>query len=280
MRRRPNGCGRAARPGTRAAPVAAREMGDAAPLGEPVSNFAHADYLAAVEKAKDYIRAGDIFQVVPSQRWSLDFPQPPFALYRALQAHQPLALHVLLQLRRLPGGGRQPRDPRAGLRRRGHDPPHRGHPQTRRHPGGGPRAGGRPAGRRKGTGRAPDAAGPGPQRRGPGGEDRHRAPDRGIHRRALFPRDAHRVERGGRAVRGARRALGPAGGSARGHGLGRAQGPRDGDHRRAGARKARRLRRRRRLFQRGRRHGHVHRAAHRRGAGRHALHPGGRRRGL
>jgi anthranilate synthase component 1 len=73
----------------RAPSVAAREMGDAAPLGEPVSNFAHADYLAAVEKAKDYIRAGDIFQVVPSQRWSLDFPQPPFALYRALRRTNP-----------------------------------------------------------------------------------------------------------------------------------------------------------------------------------------------
>jgi len=73
----------------RAPSVAAREMGDTAALGEPVSNFAHADYLAAVEKAKDYIRAGDIFQVVPSQRWSLDFAHPPFALYRALRRTNP-----------------------------------------------------------------------------------------------------------------------------------------------------------------------------------------------
>ena len=73
----------------RAPSVAAREMGDAQPLGEPVSNFSHAGYLAAVEKAKDYIRAGDIFQVVPSQRWRLDFAHPPFALYRALRRTNP-----------------------------------------------------------------------------------------------------------------------------------------------------------------------------------------------
>ena len=73
----------------RAPPVAAREMGDAQPLGEPVSNFTHDGYLQAVETAKDYIRAGDIFQVVPSQRWTLDFPQPPFALYRALRRTNP-----------------------------------------------------------------------------------------------------------------------------------------------------------------------------------------------
>jgi anthranilate synthase component 1 len=73
----------------RAPSGAAREMGDAQPLGEPASNFTHAGYLAAVEKAKDYIRAGDIFQVVPSQRWSLDFAHPPFALYRALRRTNP-----------------------------------------------------------------------------------------------------------------------------------------------------------------------------------------------
>jgi anthranilate synthase component I len=73
----------------RAPATATREMGAARDLAEPVSNFTHADYLAAVEKAKDYIRAGDIFQVVPSQRWTLDFPEPPFALYRALRRTNP-----------------------------------------------------------------------------------------------------------------------------------------------------------------------------------------------
>jgi len=73
----------------RAPRAAAREMGEARPAAEPVSNFAKADYLAAVEKAKDYIRAGDIFQVVPSQRWTQHFPEPPFALYRALRRTNP-----------------------------------------------------------------------------------------------------------------------------------------------------------------------------------------------
>ncbi|MBF9061428.1 anthranilate synthase component I [Rhodobacterales bacterium HKCCSP123] len=73
----------------RAPAMASREMGEAHAVPDPVSNFAHADYLAAVEKAKEYIRAGDIFQVVPSQRWTQAFPEPPFALYRALRRTNP-----------------------------------------------------------------------------------------------------------------------------------------------------------------------------------------------
>jgi len=63
-----------------------------APAGapaEPVSNTTRDGYLAMVEKAKDYIRAGDIFQVVPSQRWAMPFALPPFALYRALRRTNP-----------------------------------------------------------------------------------------------------------------------------------------------------------------------------------------------
>jgi anthranilate synthase component 1 len=71
------------------APSAARDLGEAAQVGEPRSNFSHDGYKAAVEKAKDYIRAGDIFQVVPSQRWAMDFPLPPFALYRSLRRTNP-----------------------------------------------------------------------------------------------------------------------------------------------------------------------------------------------
>ncbi|WP_371038366.1 anthranilate synthase component I [Rhodosalinus sp. FB01] len=73
----------------RALPQASREMGDAGVIAEPVSNFSKSDYLAAVETAKDYIRAGDIFQVVPSQRWTQEFPLPPFALYRSLRRTNP-----------------------------------------------------------------------------------------------------------------------------------------------------------------------------------------------
>ena len=66
-----------------------RDMADPFDLAEPVSNFAKGDYLAAVERARDYIAAGDIFQVVPSQRWTYDFPLPPFSLYRALRRTNP-----------------------------------------------------------------------------------------------------------------------------------------------------------------------------------------------
>ncbi len=70
-------------------PPTSHDLGETAEIGAPVSNFAHADYLAAVERAKEYIRAGDIFQVVPAQRWTQDFPLPPFALYRSLRRTNP-----------------------------------------------------------------------------------------------------------------------------------------------------------------------------------------------
>jgi len=55
----------------------------------PISNTSHGEYLEMVERAKEYIRAGDVFQVVPSQRWSIDLDVPPFALYRALRRLNP-----------------------------------------------------------------------------------------------------------------------------------------------------------------------------------------------
>ncbi len=73
----------------RAVPGEGRGLGETAPIAEPVSNVAKPDYLAAVETAKAYIRAGDIFQVVPSQRWAQRFELPPFALYRSLRRTNP-----------------------------------------------------------------------------------------------------------------------------------------------------------------------------------------------
>lgn len=73
----------------RALPQSSRDLGEPFEAAPPQSNFEHADYLAAVETAKEYIRAGDIFQVVPSQRWTQDFPIPPFALYRSLRRTNP-----------------------------------------------------------------------------------------------------------------------------------------------------------------------------------------------
>jgi len=71
------------------APRADRDFGEVAPVGAAQSNFTHEGYLQAVEKAKEYIRAGDIFQVVPSQRWTQRFEAPPFALYRSLRRTNP-----------------------------------------------------------------------------------------------------------------------------------------------------------------------------------------------
>jgi anthranilate synthase component 1 len=69
--------------------MATRDLGQDTDPGEPVSNTSHARYLEMVETAKDYIRAGDIFQVVPSQRWAQPFDLPPFSLYRALRRTNP-----------------------------------------------------------------------------------------------------------------------------------------------------------------------------------------------
>lgn len=56
------------------------------------------EYMAAVEKAKTYIKAGDIFQVVPSQRFSVDFDKSPLSLYRALRRTNPSPFLFLLQM--------------------------------------------------------------------------------------------------------------------------------------------------------------------------------------
>ncbi len=53
------------------------------------SNFTREGYMAAVERAVEYIHAGDIFQVVPSQRLSAELGVHPFALYRALRVVNP-----------------------------------------------------------------------------------------------------------------------------------------------------------------------------------------------
>lgn len=64
---------------------------DIAALPEPavVSNTSEAEFHAMVAAAQDYIRAGDIFQVVLSQRFEAPFALPPFALYRALRRVNP-----------------------------------------------------------------------------------------------------------------------------------------------------------------------------------------------
>jgi anthranilate synthase component I len=57
--------------------------------GEPKSNFTPERFMDAVRRCKEYIAAGDAFQIVPSQRFSIPFALPPFALYRALRRINP-----------------------------------------------------------------------------------------------------------------------------------------------------------------------------------------------
>lgn len=59
------------------------------PNSERRSNFTKEGFLAAVERAKEYIRAGDAFQIVPAQRFETPFQRPPFDLYRALRRLNP-----------------------------------------------------------------------------------------------------------------------------------------------------------------------------------------------
>jgi anthranilate synthase component 1 len=62
------------------------------------SNFEKKDYLAAVHKAKEYIAAGDIFQVVLSQRFEVDLPTTPFEIYRALRIVNPSPYMYFLKM--------------------------------------------------------------------------------------------------------------------------------------------------------------------------------------
>jgi anthranilate synthase component I len=57
--------------------------------GEARSNTTEAEYKAMVARAKDYIAAGDAFQIVLSQRFTSRFDLPAFALYRALRRVNP-----------------------------------------------------------------------------------------------------------------------------------------------------------------------------------------------
>jgi len=66
------------------APLAAAPV-----LDTPAGNFTRAEYERLVESAKEYIRAGDIIQVVPSQRFKRPFGKTPLDLYRALRTVNP-----------------------------------------------------------------------------------------------------------------------------------------------------------------------------------------------
>ena len=67
----------------------AKGANPAASQSKPTSNFAKKDYEAVVEKIKKYITAGEVIQVVPSQRLSQPTKAAPFDIYRALRTINP-----------------------------------------------------------------------------------------------------------------------------------------------------------------------------------------------
>ena len=74
---------------SRSLPYGRTERSAIKQLGQPVSNTPEDEYRAMVDTAKEYILAGDIFQVVLSQRFEIPFDLPPIALYRALRRTNP-----------------------------------------------------------------------------------------------------------------------------------------------------------------------------------------------
>jgi len=63
-----------------------------------VSSFGEQDFKVAVNKIKDYVKAGDVMQVVPSQRLSAPFDASPINLYRALRRLNPSPYMYFLDL--------------------------------------------------------------------------------------------------------------------------------------------------------------------------------------
>ncbi|NJC33791.1 anthranilate synthase component 1 [Sphingomonas jejuensis] len=70
----------------------------ALPDVEPEATLPPAQYGAMVDAAREYIEAGDIFQVVLAQRFTAPFPLPPIALYRALRRINPSPFLFFLDL--------------------------------------------------------------------------------------------------------------------------------------------------------------------------------------
>jgi anthranilate synthase component 1 len=62
------------------------------------SNFERSDYLECVRRCKEYIRAGDIFQVVPSQRLEVTTEADPLSIYRSLRVVNPSPYMFLLKM--------------------------------------------------------------------------------------------------------------------------------------------------------------------------------------
>ncbi len=116
-------------------PLPHTEIGNSdTPLPKPSTNIEKSAFLSMIAKAKEYIRAGDVFQIVVSQRFSIPFHLPSINLYRSLRRLNPspflfhfnfgkIALvgsspEILVRLR----GSQVTIRPVAGTRKRGETP--------------------------------------------------------------------------------------------------------------------------------------------------------------
>ena len=243
----------------------------------PASTLSKEGFKAAVERCKEYIAAGDAFQIVLAQRFSAPFALPPFALYRALRRINPAPFLFFLDFGGFAVVGSSPevlvrlRDgmvtirPLAGTRRRGatydedqaleaellSDPKERAEHLMLLDLG------------RNDVGRVAEVG------------------SVKVTESFVIERFSHvmhissNVEGKLRDGLDALDAL--VGGLSGRHAVGRTEGARDGDHRGTGTHPPQHLRRLYRLF-RGKRHdGHLHRAAHRAGEGRGYVRAGRRR---
>ena len=78
-------------------PLASAALGDTGPVQVPAGNFTKAAFEKMVDDSKEFIRAGDIFQIVLSQRFSRGFTKTPLDLYRALRTVNPSPYMFLLE---------------------------------------------------------------------------------------------------------------------------------------------------------------------------------------
>ena len=73
----------------RSLPYRREASGSVGSVADATSNVTKQQFMDMVVKAKEYIAAGDAFQIVPSQRYAVPFGLPPFALYRTLRRINP-----------------------------------------------------------------------------------------------------------------------------------------------------------------------------------------------
>ena len=229
---------------------------------KPTSNTTPAEYKSMVQRAKEYIVAGDIFQVVVSQRFSAPFTLPSFSLYRALRRTNPSPFLFHLDFGGFALVGSSPeilvrvRDGEVTIR---------------------PIAGTAPRGATDAEDQAlAEALLKDPKERAEhlmlldlGRNDVGRVAEIGtvdVTARFFIERYSHVMHIvsnvAGTPRQEARRGRCADGRLPGRHRLRRAEGAGDGDHRRIGEVEARRVRRLRRLFLRQRPDGHVHRVAH------------------